>query len=835
MWRNLVTLRRECISFLRLGSPSLAIMSAKTTAATTTTSVAIIGAGFGGLGMAIRLRQAGYEDVTVFEKGDDVGGVWRENAYPGAACDVPSHLYSYSFEPKADWSRRFARQPEILDYLKHCADKYDIRRQIRFGTEVSSATFDEDTAQWHLELADGTTHRAEVLVPACGQLSRPAYPNIPGLDSFEGHVFHSATWRPEVDLAGQDVAVIGTGASAIQIVPEIAPQAGRLRLFQREAAHVIRKPDYAYPSVAHDAFAAVPGLLRASRWATYWQLESRALAFTRAPQLMKAVEARFRVHLHHGVPDKQLRRRLVPQSQIGCKRILISNDYYPALSRPNVELVEDDITAVDPTGLVTANGEHHRADTIVLCTGFTATDLLAPMRIRGRNGIDLNDAWSDGAEAHLGLTVSGFPNLFLLYGPNTNLGHSSVVFMLESQIRYVLQAISRIGQPQVRWIEVRPDVQRASADEVQENIKRTVWDRGCTSWYRTPSGRNTLNWPGFTFDYWRRTRRISWDDFFIEPAPAATPARTSRRLSAPPSAMRTVMKSLQKTVFQEHVAWPAQRRRLHLAASTVSVTRARGVSVRADTVGTMPVVRVASRSRRSDAPTLVHLHGGGFCIGSPAQATAWAARLALATGGEVVLPRYPLSPEHPFPAASDALDQVWFALSETTPGPLLLGGDSAGANLALTLVQRLRDSQERQPDGLLLISPWLDLAFDREVDSELVDRDPMLTPDWLANCARAYAGTTPLRDPRLSPLNGDLAGLPPLLVQVGTDDVLAPDSHRVVSAVRQAGGEARLQIGENMWHDYVLHVGLLSAADLAADAAVEFIAETTSARTPSRS
>lgn len=489
-------------------------------------SVAIIGTGFGGLGMAIRLLQAGYTDITVFEKADDVGGVWRENTYPGAACDIPSHLYSFSFEPKADWSRRFAPQAEIHAYLRHCAETHDVRRLVRFNTEVLSADFDEDRAVWDLELSDGGRHSATVLVTACGQLSRPARPSIPGLESFRGQLFHSARWRPDADIDGRRVAVIGTGASAIQVVPQVARRAEHLTLFQRQAAHVIPKPDYAYPSIVQAAFAKVPGLLRSSRWATYWQHEVRALAFTRAPSLLKVADLRFRRHMRKSVRDPGLRRVLEPTSPVGCKRILISNDYYPALARPDVAVVPEGIARIETDAVVTADGARHRVDTIVLGTGFTATDFLAPMRITGRGGRELNEAWRDGAEAHLGITVAGFPNLFMLYGPNTNLGHSSIVFMLESQIRYARQAIDRLGAGDVRWIDVRERVLRASSEWVQSAIEGSAWDQGCTSWYRTASGRNTTNWPGFTLDYWRRTRSVRWADFHLERATGTSGAET---------------------------------------------------------------------------------------------------------------------------------------------------------------------------------------------------------------------------------------------------------------------------------------------------------------------
>jgi cation diffusion facilitator CzcD-associated flavoprotein CzcO len=484
-----------------------------------TVAVAIIGTGFAGLGMAIRLKKAGYTDITLFEKASDVGGCWRDNTYPGAACDVPSHLYSFSFEPKSDWSRRYAPQPEILQYLRDTARKYDVLRHVRFNTEVLAATFDEPAGLWHLELSDGTRHDADVVIAGTGQLSRPAYPRIPGIESFAGELFHSARWNHDYDLRGKRVAVIGTGASAIQFVPQIQPRVAKLTLFQRDAAHVLPKPDYAYPPAAQTAFQVVPGLQRVSRWATYWQLEPRAAAFTRFPALMAPFEQRFRRNLRRQVGDRGLRAKLSPRDPIGCKRVLISNDFYGALVQPNVEVVTDAITEIRPNGLVTVDGAVHEVDAIILGTGFQATDLLAPIRITGRDGLLLSEAWREGAEAYLGISVATFPNLFILYGPNTNLGHSSIVFMLEAQIGYVRQAVDRLARGDLAWVDVRADVQDAFNDEIQRRIKASVWAQGCTSWYQTASGKNPLNWPGFTLSYRLRTRKFPERHYQLQPTP----------------------------------------------------------------------------------------------------------------------------------------------------------------------------------------------------------------------------------------------------------------------------------------------------------------------------
>lgn len=473
----------------------------------------IIGAGFGGLGMAIQLRQAGFEDFVILEKGDDVGGCWRENTYPGAACDVPSHLYSFSFEPRADWSRRFAPQAEILDYLRHCADKYGLRPHLRLGAEVTQARFDESKALWEITTADGAVLHARVLISACGQLNRPAFPRLPGLERFTGKSFHSARWDHGYDLEGKTVAVVGTGASAIQFVPAIAPKVARLHLFQRSAPYVLPRPDRAYSDGHRRALRRLPFLLRLSRLLKYWHHEARVLAFSIFPVLMKLFERQFEAHLRRSLADPGLRRRVTPDYRMGCKRILISNDWYPALARPNVEVVTDAIREVTPTGIVTTDGSERRVDAILFGTGFTATEFLAPLRIVGRDGRELSETWRGGAEAFLGVTVSGFPNLFLLYGPNTNLGHNSIVFMLESQFRYVLSALRLLRDGEVRWLDVRAPALRGFNAKVQRALERTVWGASCSSWYKTSEGRNTNNWPWFTFHYRRRTRAVRRADY----------------------------------------------------------------------------------------------------------------------------------------------------------------------------------------------------------------------------------------------------------------------------------------------------------------------------------
>ncbi|MEQ3636624.1 NAD(P)/FAD-dependent oxidoreductase [Alcanivorax sp.] len=478
-----------------------------------THNVVIIGAGFGGLGMAIRLKAQGLDDLLLIEKGHDVGGCWRDNTYPGAACDVPSHLYSFSFERHYPWSRRFAQQKEIFAYQQYCARKYDLYRHIRFNVEVAEARFLDDAGLWEITMTNGEVITCRALITATGQLNQPAYPPLPGIEDFKGPHFHSARWNHDEDLTGKTVAVVGTGASAIQFVPHIAKVAGKVKLFQRSAAHVIAKPDRAYRKAEHWMLKKLPLTQTLDRMRIYAANESRVLGFTSFQKAMAFYEWLFARHLKKQINDPALRKTLTPDYPMGCKRILMSNDYYPALAQANTEVINYGIDAVDEKGLTDSSGTHHDVDVIIYGTGFKATDFLTPMNITGRNGKDLNSAWQDGAEAYLGITVRGFPNLFMLYGPNTNLGHNSIIYMLESQIHYVQQCLAEMEEQQLHSMEVRESVQARFNDNVQRKISDTVWDKGCHSWYKTDSGKNTNNWPGFTFDYRRQTQHLELSDY----------------------------------------------------------------------------------------------------------------------------------------------------------------------------------------------------------------------------------------------------------------------------------------------------------------------------------
>jgi cyclohexanone monooxygenase len=423
---------------------------------------------------------------------------------------VPSHLYSFSFEPNPRWSRTFSPQAEILDYLRHCAHKYGVRDKIRFGCEVTGATFDEAGALWRVDWRDaqGRAHagHARALVSAVGLLSRPALPAVPGLATFGGPVFHSAQWRHDVSLAGRRVAVIGTGASAIQFVPQIAQQAAQLTVFQRTPAYILPRPDRPYSEGERRRFARWPVLMAAHRALIYATHDLRAVGFTRLRWLMDIVGGMpSRRLLNQQVPDASLRDKLTPRYPVGCKRILISNDWLPTFSRPNVELVTEAVEAVTPGGVRVAGGREIGADAIVLGTGFAASEFLAPMTIRGRGGVSLNDAWAQGAQAWLGISVPGFPNFFMIYGPNTNLGHNSIVFMLESQVAHVMRCLDKLRDAKGRTIEMTVAPFARYNARLQHRLQQTVF-AGCTSWYVDAHGRHTVNWPGFTTTYRWLTR-----------------------------------------------------------------------------------------------------------------------------------------------------------------------------------------------------------------------------------------------------------------------------------------------------------------------------------------
>ncbi len=469
-------------------------------------SVAVVGGGFGGVGAAAMLAREGYRDVTVFEKRERVGGVWQANTYPGAACDIPSHLYEYSFAPNA-WSRRFSPGPEIRAYVEGVARRFGVLDRIRTGTEVTSASWDEERGRWRLQTSAGP-HEADLLVTACGQLSVPKVPSIPGLETFEGPAFHTARWDHGVDLAGKRVAVIGTGCSAIQVVPAIQPEVTRLDVYQRSPGWTLPKGDREYAGLERAIYRRLPALRRLDRASVYLFQELAALAFTRRRRLLPLFRLLGMRQIKAAIDDPELRRKVTPTYEFGCKRIMLTDDWYPALTEPNVELIDAGIEAVTPGGIRDASGIERPADVIVLATGFASHDFVAPMEIAGRGGRSLADAWAKVPSAYLGLTVPGFPNMFLLYGPNTNGGSGSVVNTLECGIGHLLVGLREMEANGAARIEVRPETAEEFDRELRVALAGTVWQAGCDNWYLDENGNDSSNWPWTWSAYRRRTREL---------------------------------------------------------------------------------------------------------------------------------------------------------------------------------------------------------------------------------------------------------------------------------------------------------------------------------------
>ena len=457
--------------------------------------------------MAIRLKQAGINDFVIFERAADLGGTWRDNTYPGCQCDVESNLYSYSFAPSPRWSRTYAPQAEIWEYLRACARKFELEKHIRYQHEVQSATWDEAATRWRIETTAGR-FSADLLVAATGPLSEPSIPAIRGLAEFAGPQFHSGAWDHEVDLAGKRVAVVGTGASAIQFVPRIQPKAAQLYLFQRTPPWVLPHRDRPVRGLAQALYRTVPGWQLLVRSFVYWSHELFVIPFMK-PSPNSLPERLARAHLERQVADPGLRARLTPRYAIGCKRILISNAYYPAVQQSNVELVSDDIREVRGRSIVTSDGHERVVDVIILATGFRVTEMPFASRVTGRGGKCLADEWSPSPAAYRGMAVAGFPNLFFLLGPNTGLGHTSVLVMVEAQLRYVMGSLRHLERSGMSAIEVRREAQEAFNVDVQSRLRNTVWNAGgCRSWYLDSTGRNTTIWPGMTWPYVNMLRRF---------------------------------------------------------------------------------------------------------------------------------------------------------------------------------------------------------------------------------------------------------------------------------------------------------------------------------------
>jgi cation diffusion facilitator CzcD-associated flavoprotein CzcO len=484
-------------------------------------SVVIVGAGFGGVAAAIELRRHGFTDLTLLERADGLGGTWRHNDYPGCACDVPSHLYSFSFAKRRDWRRLCSPQPEILRYLEEVAREHGVDRLVQYGVEVVSCSWDEASSSWSVVATDGRSWRADALVIATGQLHQPAIPRVEGFDEFGGHSFHSARWDHDYDLSGKRVAVIGTGASAVQFVPEIAKRVGRLYVFQRTGNWFLARRNRAYPRIVRASIEYVPGVQAFRRRFIYYYSETLTMMIRHPRTVGQIGRLRAVVFMRWQLRDPDVRRKAWPRYTFGCKRVLFSSHFLPALQRPNVELVVDPIARFTSDGIVTADGRVREVDCVIWGTGFRTTEFMFPMEISGVGGRTLRDEWVGGAHAHLGICVPGFPSLFLMYGPNTNTSGGSIIFYEEAQAAYIRQALSAVRARGGGAIEVRREVEAASDREVQARFAGTAWTR-CDSWYRDERGRIVANWPGYMTEYADRVRVLDTGEFeFVAPPSAA--------------------------------------------------------------------------------------------------------------------------------------------------------------------------------------------------------------------------------------------------------------------------------------------------------------------------
>jgi cation diffusion facilitator CzcD-associated flavoprotein CzcO len=481
----------------------------------TSIDVLIVGAGFSGLCMAIKLLEARLKSFLIIEKSEDIGGTWWENRYPGCACDIPSYLYSFSFAPSTEWTRMYPGQQEIHDYLKRCVERYGIAPYLRLNTRFREAIWDEAEGGWNVTAGDGMHIHARVLVSGMGALHVPRYPDLKGLDRFKGRAFHSATWDHEVDLDGKNVAVVGTGASAIQFVPQIAPRVGELYLFQRTPPWIVPRLDFAFSEKWKTRFRSIPVTRWALRQYIFWRQEFRVLGFLGNESIRKKAEEIALRHLARRIKDPKMRATLTPNYELGCKRVLVSDDYYPTLNRSNVELVTDGIAEVREHGIVTRDGVERPIDVLIYGTGFRATEPLIGCCVVGKGGVELHDAWKNRMTAYLGITVAGFPNFFMLLGPNTGLGHNSVVLMIEAQVRYTMNCLKLMKRRKQRVVEVRSEIQQSFVEEIYRRIAGTVWQSGgCKSWYQDQkTGEITTLWPGSVVSYLRRTRSVSASDY----------------------------------------------------------------------------------------------------------------------------------------------------------------------------------------------------------------------------------------------------------------------------------------------------------------------------------
>ena len=480
--------------------------------------IAVVGAGFAGIGMGIQLKAAGYRNFTIYEKSKSLGGTWRDNTYPGCACDVASHLYSFSFEKNSHWPNVFSKSKDILQYLIYCAEKYKIIPHIKFEKEITELRYNQETLEWTLNTASNEKEIFDVIINGTGPLNKPFIPSIEGLNQFKGEMFHSSAWKHDSDLIGKTVACIGTGASAIQFIPEIVGKVKKLNVFQRTPTWLVPRMDRSYSTITKKLFKYIPGINWIYRTFLYWRNEYYGMAIMGYPFFNAMLQKASLFYLRVKVKDPSLRQKLTPEYQIGCKRINISDDYYSALQNPHSELITIPIESVTKNGVVTSDGKEHPCDTIIFGTGFKTQEFLQPMKIYGCDGVELTESWGEKAKSFMGISISGFPNYFLLLGPNTGLGHNSVVFMIESQIKYVMETLNFMSSKNIKAVDVKEEHQEKFYLISQKKLKRLSWGTGCNSWYLSKNGENFTIWPGFSTSYWWKTLKFPVNKYLLHKA-----------------------------------------------------------------------------------------------------------------------------------------------------------------------------------------------------------------------------------------------------------------------------------------------------------------------------
>ncbi len=811
--------------------------------------VAIVGSGFAGLGTAIRLTQEGVTDFVVLERKGQLGGVWRDNSYPGSACDVESHLYSFSFARNPDWTHAYSPQSEIWAYLEACADRFGVRDKLLFHHEVVSAHWDDTRERWLLETSGGT-FTADVVVAAAGALSEPAYPAIPGIPEFRGKAFHSALWDHEYDLAGKRVAVIGTGASAIQFVPHVQRVAKSVVLFQRNPPWILPRGDRAFRGFERRALRSSKLLQRAVRARVWARREASALAFF-YPRVAKVAQLLARAHLRRSVQDPALRRKLTPSYTLGCKRVLVSDNFYPAVSQPNVDIVTHPITALTPRGVVTAEGKEHEVDVVIFGTGFKVQAYPFGHKVRGRTGKTLAETWEKTMFAHVGTTVPGFPNLFLLAGPNTALGHSSVLLMMEAQVEHVMGALRHMRTTGARTVEPREDATAAFVAAVDKEMRGTVWTSGgCKSWYLDAHGRNSALWPGFTFTFVRRVAPFHPEEYRMSQSHAksqATPHpgpidrarfRAARVLThLPPGVQRAMSggKAIQRDGYTLDPAlqlllavdpsarkpWPEDALKMRRSKDRDAVTM-RGPLPEVHATRDLSVDGATGKLRAryyatnaGTAPLLVYFHGGGFVFGT-LETHDVGCRLLCAHGGFHVLSvEYRLVPEARFPAPiEDGQAALAWAMRHagelgSQASQVGIGGDSAGGNLS-AVVSLLARGTKQAPACQLLIYPATDRtrahpSMNSLAEGFLLTRHSV---EWFHAQYAASVGADS-HDPRISPLVApDLRGLPPALVVTAGFDPLRDEGEAYAAALSAAGNVSVLRRFDGLIHGFFNLTGL---------------------------